>query len=32
LVGTWATAELAIRFCERHGFHLVSTLPGPFCR
>jgi hypothetical protein len=26
LVGTWATAEWAIRFYECHGFHLVSTL------
>ena len=24
LVGTWAAAEWAIRFYERHGFHLVS--------
>ena len=24
LVGTWATAEWAIRFYERHGFELVS--------
>jgi hypothetical protein len=26
LVGTWATAEWAIRFYERHGFHQVSVL------
>jgi GNAT superfamily N-acetyltransferase len=26
LVGTWATAEWAIRFYERNRFHLVSTL------
>jgi GNAT superfamily N-acetyltransferase len=25
LVGTWAAAEWAIRFYERHGFRLVST-------
>lgn len=25
LVGTWAAAEWAIRFYERHGFQLVST-------
>ncbi len=25
LVGTWAAAEWAIRFYERHGFHLAST-------
>jgi hypothetical protein len=24
LVGTWAAAEWAIRFYERHGFELVS--------
>ena len=24
LVGTWAAAEWAVRFYERHGFHLVS--------
>jgi GNAT superfamily N-acetyltransferase len=26
LVGTWAAAEWAIRFYQRHGFQLVSTL------
>lgn len=26
LVGTWAAAEWAIRFYERHGFRLVSTV------
>jgi len=25
LVGTWAAAEWAIRFYERHGFRLVSA-------
>lgn len=25
LVGTWAAAEWAVRFYERHGFRLVST-------
>ena len=25
LVGTWAAAEWAIRFYQRHGFRLVST-------
>ena len=25
LVGTWAAAEWAIRFYQRHGFALVST-------
>jgi hypothetical protein len=25
LVGTWAAAEWAIRFYERHGFRMVST-------
>jgi N-acetylglutamate synthase-like GNAT family acetyltransferase len=25
LIGTWADAVWAIRFYERHGFHLVST-------
>lgn len=25
LVGTWAAAKWAIRFYQRHGFHLVST-------
>lgn len=25
LVGTWASAQWAIRFYERHGFRLVST-------
>jgi hypothetical protein len=25
LVGTWADAQWAIRFYEKHGFHLVST-------
>jgi hypothetical protein len=24
-VGTWAAAEWAIRFYQRHGFHLVAT-------
>ena len=24
LVGTWAVADSAIRFCERHGFRLVT--------
>jgi hypothetical protein len=25
LIGTWADAVWAIRFYERHGFHMVST-------
>ena len=25
LVGTWAAADWAVRFYERHGFHLVSA-------
>ena len=24
LIGTWAAAEWAIRFYERHGYHLVQ--------
>jgi hypothetical protein len=26
LVGTWAAAEWAIRFYERHGFRLVASV------
>lgn len=26
LVGTWAAAEWAIRFYQRHGFHLITSL------
>jgi hypothetical protein len=33
LVGTWAAAEWAIRFYQRHGFELVpDALKGPLLR
>jgi GNAT superfamily N-acetyltransferase len=31
LVGTWAAADWAIRFYERHGFHRVAAERVPGC-